>query len=137
MGRLLVLVGGTLAFWVVVAVPVRHLGGGDQAMISSATAVLLCLVPAALTLAVAEWSLRGDPDQVILVTLGGTGVRMLGVFLGGFLLTRLFPIYRDDPYFWTWLLVAYLFTLALEVGLVLTAVRVRTMDRGRGDRAGA
>jgi hypothetical protein len=130
--RLLLLAGGALAFWAVVAVPARHLGGGADAVAYSGSALLLCLVPMALTLAAADLALRRDPRTFLLAVLGGTGARMFLVLAGGGLLAALVPYYRDQA-FWVWLLVCYLATLALDVALLLAG---RPAERP-GARAGS
>ena len=116
--RLLLLIGGAGAFWLLTALPARHLGGGDLAVAYSGTAALLCLVPAVVTLAWAGWAFRRDPQQQLTVVLGGSGVRLFGVLLVALLLTQYVPLYQQGG-FWTWLLINYLFVLALEMALVL------------------
>jgi hypothetical protein len=132
--RLLLLIGGVGAFWLLTALPARHLGGGDLAVVYGGTAALLCLVPAVVTLAWAGWAFRRDAQQQLTMVLGGTGVRLFGVLLVAFLLTQYVPLYQQGG-FWTWLLVNYLFVLALEMGLVLTA-RPAGPAGERSDRAG-
>jgi hypothetical protein len=116
---LLILVAGSALFWVVTALPARRLGGGDLALLYSGTAVLLCLVPGVLTLLWAGWVQRNDPQQMPLMVLGATGLRMFGVLLVGFLIWQTATIYREQDGFLIWLLVNYLFTLALEMTLLL------------------
>lgn len=117
-GRLFRLIGGTLAFWLLTAFPVRWLGGGDAALVYSATAVALCLIPAIITMAWMELAAFG-PEQKLTAGLGGTGLRMAFVLGATFLLQRTFPYYRDQDSFWIWVLVIYLFTLALEITLLV------------------
>jgi hypothetical protein len=115
--RVGLLIGGTLLAWAIAAYP-AHLLGGDAALVYSVVALGLCLVPTALTLLWAEWSYQQSPEQQLTIVLGGTGVRM-GIVLGvGLLLYVLVP-YFQQPGFWVWLLVFYLFTLALEIVLVV------------------
>jgi hypothetical protein len=111
---LLLLAGGTAAFWLLVGLPARHLGGGDEAMVFSGTAALLCLVPTAATLVWAERAGRNSP----LIVLGGTGVRMGAALAGGLALGIGVPYFQDRPAFWIWLVVMYLFTLAFDVLLL-------------------
>jgi hypothetical protein len=117
--RLLLLVSGSMAFWVLVGVPARLLGGGDDALAYSGTALLLCLLPAALTLAWAGKALQGTVDQQLLLMLGGTGLRMFTVLGAAWVLYEFVPFYHLSAGFWVWVLVAYLFTLALEITLLL------------------
>jgi hypothetical protein len=117
--RLLLLVSGSLAFWVLVGIPARLLGGGDAALVYSGTALLLCLVPAAVTLAWAGQALKGTVDQQLALVLGGTGLRMFTVLGAAWVLYEWVPYYRLSAGFWVWVLVSYLFTLALELTLLL------------------
>jgi hypothetical protein len=117
--RLLLLFAASAAFWLLVALPARHLGGGDAAAVYSGTALLLCLVPAAMTLLWAGWALKKSPEQQLALVLGGTGMRMFVVLGAGWALFALVPYYHEHNGFWAWLLVCYLFTLALEMALLL------------------
>ncbi len=119
--RLLLLVSGSLAFWVLVGIPARLLGGGDLALAYSGTALLLCLVPAVLTLAWAGKALEGTIDQQLFLVLGGTGLRMFSVLGAAWVLYEWVPYYRLAAGFWVWVLISYLFTLALELTLMLAA----------------
>jgi hypothetical protein len=117
--RLLLLLAGSLAFWLLAALPARLLGGGDTALTWSGTALLLCLLPAAATLAWAHRALEGTPEQQLAVVLGGSGLRLFFVLGTAFLLYEMVPHYQATG-FWVWLLVCYLFTLALDLGLMLS-----------------
>jgi hypothetical protein len=110
------LIAGTLAFWAVLAYPARLLWG-NSALLFSATAGLLCLVPTALTLAWYLKAFQGAPETQLLAILGGTGVRMLFVFGAGMVLFHTVPEYQYQR-FWLWLLAFYLFTLTLEITLI-------------------
>ena len=116
MRRLGILVGGSLLLWLALIFPARQLGG-DEAVFLSAVALGLCLIPAAATMA---WALRAgtSPESQLLMILGGTGVRMGIVLGGGLLLTRLYPESFPSA-FWIWLVVFYLFTLSLEMTLLV------------------
>jgi hypothetical protein len=122
MKRLLLLALGGLAFWVVVALPARALADSseqaEQAVAFSGVAVLLCLVPAALTLLWAAWALKQSPEQQLVAVMGGTGVRLFVVLLAAWVLTRTAPYFREHG-FWLWLAAAYCATLALEIALLL------------------
>jgi hypothetical protein len=117
--RLLLLLLGTLTFWVLTAVPARALGGGEAAVVLSGTALLLCVVPMAGTLVWTDWSLRQGPEHQMTAILGGTGLRMFLVLAGGCLLYATIPYYQKYPGFWIWVVVCYLFTLALDMTLIL------------------
>jgi hypothetical protein len=116
---LLFLVGGCAAFWLLVGLPARHLGGGDAAMIFLGTALLLCLAPAILTLVWGERTLRQSADKQLILVVGGTGMRMAFVLLAGWMLYIWAPYYQRQSGFLVWLVVGYFFTLALDVTLLL------------------
>ena len=117
--RLLLLVGGSAAFWLLVGLPARHLGGGDAALVFLGTALLVCLAPAMLTLVWGERALRQSPDMQLILVLGGTGVRIGFVLLTGWILYLWAPYYQRQNDFLIWLVIGYLFTLALDVTLLL------------------
>lgn len=116
--RLLLLVGGSAAFWLLVGLPARHLGGGDTAIIDLGTGLLLCLIPGAVTLVWGERAMRQSPDRQLILMAGGTGIRMAFVLLAGWMLFQGVPYYRRHG-FLIWLVVGYLFTLALDLTLLL------------------
>jgi hypothetical protein len=112
-----ILIVASLAAWAVIAYPAQQ-QWGRPAVVYSAVAVALCLVPTALTMLWAGWAFRQSPEQQLLMVLGGAGVRM-GVVLGvGLALTSLVPYFHEQS-FWVWLLVFYLLTLTLEMVLVV------------------
>jgi hypothetical protein len=115
--RLGLMVAGSLLAWLLVAYPARALWGW-QAVAYSAVALGLCLVPTLGTLAWGGWALDQAPEQQVVMLLGGTGVRMAFVLGAGLALTSLVPGYFEQS-FWVWLLVFYLFTLALEMVLLV------------------
>jgi hypothetical protein len=117
--RLLFLVGGCVAFGLLVALPARHLGGGDSAVVFIGTGLLLCLVPMTATLIWGERALRQTADQQMILVLGGTGLRMAFVLLTGGALFQWVPYYREQAAFLIWLVVCYSFTLALDMTLLL------------------
>ena len=107
----------SLAWWAVLAYPAR-LVWGPPAIFYTAVALGICLPPAALTLAWGQRALRQAPEQQLLMVVGGTGLRLVVVLGAGLALYLLVP-YFQQPGFWVALLVFYLFTLALETGLLL------------------
>ena len=117
--RVLILVGGVLALWVLLALPARHLGGGDDAVVQSGLAALLCLLPATAVMIWADWAFRKSAEQRLYAILGGGGVRMFFVLGAAFLLSEMVGLYRGQIGLWVWLGVFYLFTLALEIVLLL------------------
>jgi threonine/homoserine/homoserine lactone efflux protein len=120
MRSVVTLVLGAALFWGLVAVPARHLLGGELTYVYSGTALLMCLIPGVVTLVWAGWSARHDPQQLPLVVLGATGVRMFGVLIAAWLLVQNVPLYREEGGFLYWLIVCYLFTLALEMYVLLS-----------------
>jgi hypothetical protein len=119
--RLVLLIAGVLTFWLLLALPSRHVWG-EGAVVCSAIAALVCLIPACLTLAWAAWSFQRTPDQQMVTVLGGTGLRMFAVLAVAWLLYKLIPYLQEQPGYWIWILVFYLFTLALEIALVLASI---------------
>jgi len=123
------LVFGSLLFWVLAAVSVQYLDGSDATWAHSGTALLLCLVPGIATLLWASWAEQQDVGQQLTVLLGGTGIRLFGVAVVALYLYMHVPFYRHQDGFLIWLVVCYLFTLALEIALLLTG-RPRTDSPG-------
>jgi threonine/homoserine/homoserine lactone efflux protein len=116
---LLLLLGGCAAFCLLVGLPARHLGGGDAALVYLATALGLCLLPAVATLLYGERALRQSIDHQLILVVGGAGARMTFVLLAGWMLYQYVPYYQQQSSFLLWLTVAYLFTLALDMTLLL------------------
>lgn len=116
----MLLVGGAAVFWLLTALPAHAFGGGDQALVFSAAAVLLCLPPMAATLAWVAWAQRQSPQDQLIAVVGGTGVRMLFVLAGALVLALAVPYFQGQAAFWVWLLVVYMAALALDVALILT-----------------
>jgi hypothetical protein len=111
------LFAGTLSFWLLVAYPARLLWG-DAAAVFSGVAALLCLVPMAVTLVWSYRAFHGSPEKQLAAVLGGTVLRMLFVICAGLALCQLHP-YFNGRAFWIWVVVFYLFTLTLEMVLLL------------------
>jgi hypothetical protein len=113
--------------WLVAAYPVRRLGG-DQLLVFSLVALILCLVPTTLTLAWGTWAMQQSAEQQLLLLVGGTAMRM-GVALGfGLGMYLIFPYFQDKR-FWLCLLAAYMVTLGLEMMLLLGPL---TAANGKG-----
>ena len=114
-----ILVGATIVSWSVLLGP-GWLLQGEPALLQSAAAMGICLVPAVATLA---WTVMpGASSDMVVAVLGGTGIRLFAVLGGAFLLRHLWPDVFPDA-FWIWVGVFYLITLALEVALVLRLKR--------------
>jgi hypothetical protein len=124
MKALLGLVVGTALFGGLITYPARLLAdrqGWEAAELTtlwSVTAALLCLLPTALTLAWTRWASQGKPEQQLLAVMGGTMVRMAFVMAAGLIL---FLGVKEFAYqrFWLFVVVYYLFTLALEMILIV------------------
>lgn len=108
---------GTMSLWLLLAWPTYYFLGGSVAMALSGAAAVLCLVPTTLTLAWALWAFRAQPEQQFLAVMGGTGVRLGFVIATGLALYFLVPVFQNQG-FWLWVVVFYLFTLALEMVLL-------------------
>lgn len=117
--KLILLIGGLLTVWVLVAVPARHLLG-EWAVAYSGTAFLVCLVPAVGTFLWASLTKRRQPESFQFIVLAGTGVRLFIVSTASLLIESYVPYYREHEYFWAWLLLFYLASLALEITLLLS-----------------
>jgi hypothetical protein len=116
--KLILLIGGLLTLWVLVAVPARHLLG-NWAVAYSGTAFLICLIPAIGTFLWVSWTREHASDSVPMIFLAGTGVRLFVVSVAALVLTNV-PFYSEHEYFWAWLLFFYLASLALEVAFLLS-----------------
>ena len=113
------LVGGTIAFWALVTYPAAGLLWPEDPVYAwSTTAAALCLVPTALTLAWTRWAYKGQAEQQLLAVMGGTAVRMGFVIAAGMILFFNVEAFQYQR-FWIFLVVYYLFTLALEMVLVV------------------
>ena len=117
--RLFLLLGGALALWLLVGLPAHAFGGGDRALVFSGAAVLLCLPPMIASLVWAEFALKKDPQQQLVMVLGGTALRIAFVLAGGLVLYFCVPYFQGQVAFWLWVMAVYPVTLALDVGLIL------------------
>jgi hypothetical protein len=116
---LLKLVGGTAGLWLAAALPAWYCLG-EVALLHASLAAALCLVPIVATLGWACRAGQRSPMHQLIVVFGGTGLRMAFVLGGGLANFFLVPGCRVAA-FWIWVLVFYLATLVLEVGLVFRA----------------
>jgi hypothetical protein len=115
---LMLLVGVPAAMWLLLGLPARHLTGNDDILWQAGAAALLCTLPGAAALIVITRLTSRNPGMLPLLVMGATGVRMFAVLIVGMLLAIAFPFFRAQA-FWLWLVVFYLTTLALDVGLLL------------------
>jgi hypothetical protein len=110
---------GALVLWAGLAWVLR---GKDFAPDTTVLTVAagLCLVPSLVTLAWASWSIGRAPEQQLLATLGGTGLRMFVVLAVGLVLTSAIPYFAQQQQgFWVSVLIFYLLYLGLEVAILL------------------
>lgn len=119
--RVILLAAGCFALWVLLAYPAYRMGT-VRALTDSAIAAGICLLPGTATLILGYFTFSGKPKDRLWIVLGGTGVRM-GMVLGvGLILSWLNPHFQQVR-FWVWVLVFYLFTLALEMVLLVSGNR--------------
>jgi hypothetical protein len=114
---------GTLLFGLVLGLSGRHvpLLGGAQAPNYAAVATLLCLLPSLLTVRLHRRIQSGPANQQLLMLLSGTGIRMAGALFGSLLLAFLWPAFQQAG-FWINLLLVYLFSLAIEIRLLVRSL---------------
>src|SRR5262249_21339314 len=117
-----VLLGSLLLLWLLLALPARWIWG-DGVFLQSVVAVLLCALPAAASLVWANAGIQRSPEMLMFQVLGGTGVRMAFVLGVGMLLYFSLPAHFSEV-FWVWVLVFYMFSLFVEVSLVVRAKRL-------------
>jgi len=120
MKSLVVLLATSLLIWAVLLYP-GWLLFGDSALLHSAVAWVLCVVPGLATMA---WVMsRGlAPETRALAILAGSGIRMFACLGAGLVLHESFPEVFGRS-FWTWVAVFYLMVLAVEVGLLVRHYR--------------
>jgi hypothetical protein len=118
------LVAGTVVFWGLVTYPARLLAehnGWERPELTtlwSSAAALLCLAPTVLTLVWTRRVRAGQPEQQLLAVMGGTTVRMAFVLAVGLLLFLSIDKFHYQR-FWIIIVIYYLFTLALEMVLIV------------------
>jgi hypothetical protein len=133
--KIVKLVLGTLAFGGAGAIVSRYLWPEVPIPLFSMVAAGLCLVPTVVTLVWASRIGNRNPENQLLMVLGGTAVRMALVLAVGLLLYYTVPSFGRMS-FWIVILVFYLFTLGLEVAILVS----RSLDQekasvdGDGDR---
>jgi hypothetical protein len=126
--RLAVLISGCIGLWMLVAFPAYYLGG-EPGLLFSATAAVLCLVPAAATQLWADKVAGKSPELQLAVVLGGTGIRMVCVIGFGMVLFFGVPVFAAAG-FWLWVVGFYLATLTLET--ILVAGSLTAVDKATG-----
>ncbi len=115
-------------FWALATYPARLLWPDAPTFLWSTTAAVLCLAPTALTLAWTRWAFRGKPEQQMLAVFGGTAVRMAVVLTVGLILFLSVEDFAHQR-FLILLVVYYLFTLALEMVVVVRGAAERVESK--------
>ena len=115
---LLWLVGGAGAFWALITFPAQWMWPDDAVVLWSTTAAVLCLAPTVLTLVWSRVAFRGAPEQQMVAVFGGTALRMVVVLAVGMILFLSVEAFEHQR-FGIMLVVYYLFTLALEMVLLV------------------
>lgn len=116
-GRLLSYAAVSVLAWLLIALPARAVWG-DATVLASAAALAVCLVPALGTLAWVQWSWTKPVETQFVAGLGGTGARLFLVVVLTMLLVQGVPFLAENG-FAAWVILFYLLTLSLEVGLLL------------------
>jgi hypothetical protein len=118
--RLLWLAAGSMLLWLLAAWPalVWDWWQDDGHLLYSGVAAVICFVPTAATLAWCDIALGKSPEQQLAAVMGGTGIRMLFVIGVGIVLFKNVPEF-DSIAFWFWIIGFYLWTLAVEIYLVV------------------
>ncbi len=124
---LLALAAGTLALWLLLTFPAHLLWPDDAIFAWSTAAAAICWGPTALTLAWTHWAYAGRPEQQVLAVFGGTAVRMAFVIVAGLILFYSLESFQYQR-FWIFLVVYYLFTLALEMILIVRSTAVQQAE---------
>jgi hypothetical protein len=123
--RLLLLLGGCSVLWLLLSYPAFLLGGQEGVMFSAVAAVL-CMVPTAATLVWCDLVLGGSPEQQLMAVFGGTGIRIIFVLGSAMILYQALEMFHATA-FWLWIVVFYLATLTWEMTLVVR--RQTAMDK--------
>jgi hypothetical protein len=84
----------------------------------SAVAATLCLLAASIIFVWSHWTLTGRPERRPFILLAGSGIRMATVMGAGIILAFLNPGFQEAS-FWFSVLVFYLFTLTVEMVLLM------------------
>jgi hypothetical protein len=84
----------------------------------SAVAATLCLLAASIIFVWSHWTYIERPERRPFILLAGSGIRMGMVMSAGIILALLNPGFQEAS-FWVSVLVFYLFTLALEMVLLM------------------
>jgi hypothetical protein len=117
--KILSLVAGTLAFGGLAAIVSHYIWPAVPIPLFSLVAAGVCLIPSTLTLLWADRIGSRQAESQLLIILGGTAVRMALVLGVGLLLFYSVPFFERMS-FGIVLLIFYLFTLSLEIAIVVS-----------------
>ena len=131
MRQLGILLGSLVLLWLLAALPARWIWG-ESVFLQSIFALVLCALPAAVSLAWANAGMQRSPEMLMFQVLGGTGLRMAFVLGVGLALYLGLPQHFSEV-FWVWVLLFYMFSLFVEVSLV---VRAKKTAASRASNAG-
>jgi hypothetical protein len=116
--RVGLLIAGSLVCWLIVAGAVLLVGGGLETILLTAAAMGICLVPAILTLVIAETVGTANPELFGITALAGSVVRMVAVGAAAVLLQQQVEFFRAESWV-PWVVLFYLVVLALETTAIL------------------
>src|SRR5207248_583354 len=91
-------------------------------------ALLLCLIPSAVTLAWSQRGIQGSSWHQLRAMLTGSAVRMFTVLTAVLVLSLTVRFFQQAGFF-VWVIVFYLATLALEIPIMLALVKPGVADR--------
>lgn len=134
MKRVLVLLGVSLAAWLVAA-PLAAWADGPGHWLAGGVAAVLCTVPAAATLMLLRFTENRSPVEALGAVMIAPLLRLVVVCAVGGLVWRAVPEFRAAPLrFGGWVLAFYLLTLVTETALALSGHAVQAV--GPAPRSG-
>jgi hypothetical protein len=117
--KIYTLIVATLAFGAAGALASRFVWPDVPIPLFCLVAAGLCLAPTVATLIWTSRTSNRQPEELLLLVLGGTAVRMVIVLGVGLLLYSTVPVFERMS-FWIVVLVFYLVTLGLEIALLVS-----------------
>ena len=91
----------------------------EQVLAIHSMATGLCLAPMFVTCYWTRRAKRSTPEKQLLALIGGICLRMFFVLGAGMILTRTMELLsQHETLFWLWVLVVYLVTLGVEIGIL-------------------
>jgi Ca2+/Na+ antiporter len=117
--NILSLIGGTLALGSAGVIVSPYLCPDLPIPLYSLVAAALCLGPTVVTMIWAARTGSRNPENALLMVFGGTALRMTLILAVSLLLFYTVPVFGRMS-FWIVILVFYLFTLGLEIALLVS-----------------